>query len=54
MKRRKGSLADRFLRMLMRILPFDFRVDFDSEMEQVFREQRADAERQGKMGLLRL
>ncbi|HLY62685.1 MAG TPA: ABC transporter permease [Terriglobia bacterium] len=54
MKRQKGSLADRSFRTLMRILPFDFRVDFDSEMEQVFRQQRADAERHGHMGLLRL
>lgn len=54
MNRQKGSLADRSFRTLMRILPFDFRVDFDSEMEQVFRQQRADAERHGLMGLLRL
>jgi putative ABC transport system permease protein len=54
MKRTRGSLADRLFRVLMRILPFDFRVDFDSEMEQVFRQQRADAERHGFMELLRL
>src|SRR5690348_8695399 len=54
MDRKHVSLADRFFRMLLRILPFDFRVDFDSEMEQVFREQRVDAERHGFKGLLRL
>jgi len=54
MSREKRSFADRSFRALLRILPFDFRVDFDTEMEQVFREQRMDAEGQGRMGLLRL
>jgi len=50
----RRSLADRAFRALLRVLPFDFRVDFDSEMEEVFRQQRAEAERQGKTGLARL
>ncbi|MHB8656078.1 MAG: ABC transporter permease [Terriglobia bacterium] len=54
MSRENSSFAERSFRALLRILPFDFRVDFDTEMEQVFREQRKDAESQGMMGLLRL
>ncbi len=54
MGQKSRSFADRSFRMLLRILPFDFRVDFDSEMEQVFRDQHSDAARQGRMGLLRL
>ena len=42
-------------RMLLRLLPADFRGDFGSEMEQVFIDQRAEAEREGgKMGVWRL
>jgi putative ABC transport system permease protein len=42
-------------RALLRLLPFDFRSDFGPEMEQVFIEQRAEAERkEGKMGMWRL
>src|SRR5271169_6650884 len=54
MSRENTSMADRAFRALLRILPFDFRVDFDTEMEQVFREQRKDAEGEGRIGLLRL
>jgi putative ABC transport system permease protein len=42
-------------RMLLRLLPAEFRGDFGAEMEQVFAEQRADVARRGdKMGILRL
>src|SRR5215475_10420800 len=42
-------------RMLLRLLPADFRGDFGPEMEQVFADQRAEAERHGdKMGIVRL
>jgi putative ABC transport system permease protein len=42
-------------RMLLRLLPAEFRGDFGPEMEQVFIEQRAEAERrEGKMGMWRL
>jgi putative ABC transport system permease protein len=42
-------------RALLRLLPFDFRSDFGPEMEQVFIEQRVEAERkEGKMGMWRL
>jgi len=35
--------SDRAYRALLRVLPFDFRGDFGDEMQQVFREQRAEA-----------
>ncbi len=42
-------------RLLLRLLPAEFRGDYGAEMEQVFADQRADAERQGdKMGVARL
>ncbi len=47
--------TNRFYRMLLRLLPAEFRGDFGPEMEQVFAEQRAEAARTGdKMGILRL
>ena len=49
-----GPHARRF-RMLLRLLPAEFRGDYGPEMEQVFTEQRAEAERHGdKMGIWRL
>jgi putative ABC transport system permease protein len=49
------SRTTRLYRMLLRLLPFDFRSDFGPEMEQVFAEQRAEAERgAGKVGMWRL
>ena len=49
------SRTTRFYRALLRLLPFDFRSDFGSEMEQVFAEQRAEAARDaGRMGVWRL
>jgi putative ABC transport system permease protein len=45
----------RRFRMLMRLLPAEFRGDYGPEMEQVFADQRAKAARHGdKMGLWRL
>src|SRR4029077_10447343 len=42
-------------RMLLRLLPAEFRGDFGPEMEQVFVEQREEAVREGgKMGIWRL
>src|SRR5207302_6743999 len=42
-------------RMLLRLLPAEFRGDFGPEMEQVFIDQRAEAAREGsKMGVWRL
>ena len=45
--------AKRF-RMLLRLLPADFRGDFGAEMEQVFIDQHAEAEREGRVGVWRL
>ena len=40
---------------LLRLLPFDFRSEFESEMEQTFREQyRYVKHRKGTVGLLAL
>src|SRR5262249_48783727 len=44
----------RFYRMLVRLLPEDFRRAFGQEMEDVFREQQRDVERGGGRGRLRL
>jgi len=51
----KEPLADRMYRALLRLFPFDFRSEFESEMEQTFREQRHYAQRRkGTLGLLAL
>jgi predicted permease len=55
MAQEKQPLSERFYGALLRLFPFDFRSDFGDEMEQTFREQRTEAERQaGRTGLLRL
>src|SRR5271170_1975263 len=49
-----GPHTRRF-RMLLRLLPAEFRGDYGPEMEQVFAEQRAEAEKHGdKIGVWRL
>ncbi|HEY6390802.1 MAG TPA: ABC transporter permease [Bryobacteraceae bacterium] len=51
----KEPLADRLYRALLRLFPFDFRSEFESEMEQTFREQRSHVQRRkGTLGLLAL
>ena len=51
----KEPLADRLYRALLRLFPFDFRSEFESEMEETFREQRHYAKRRkGTLGLLAL
>jgi putative ABC transport system permease protein len=45
MSKRNGSAGDRVYGALLRLLPFDFRSEFGSEMEEVFREQREEAGR---------
>jgi len=47
-------LAKRIFQSLLKLFPFDFRSDFGGEMEEVFDAQRADAERQGRVGIFRL
>src|SRR5271170_6053280 len=55
MNAQNQTLSERFYRALLRLFPFDFRGDFGPEMEQTFREQRLNAQRQsGKIGLFRL
>src|SRR3977135_4359809 len=50
----EGRTTKRF-RMLLRLLPAEFRGDFGPEMEQVFIDQREEAAREGsKMGIWRL
>lgn len=49
------SWADRFYRSLLRLFPFDFRAEYEAEMEAVFREQRTRTqEKRGTIGLLSL
>jgi putative ABC transport system permease protein len=55
MSEQKQAFSERFFRALLRLFPFDFRGDFGPQMEQTFREQRSDTEREaGTIGLLRL
>ena len=55
MSKPKTPLGDRFYGGLLRLLPFDFRSEFGSEMEETFREQRADTGRErGVAALLRM
>src|SRR6266851_4092384 len=55
MESKKPSRATRFYRLLLRLLPFDFRGDFGPEMEEVFQQQQSEAERRGGLrGLSRL
>jgi predicted permease len=50
----RASLSTRFYRLLLRLLPDDFRGTFGEEMESVFHEQVRDAEQGRGPGLLRL
>ena len=55
MKKSRQTWGDRFYRALLRLLPFDFRQEFGDEMEDVFREQRADvSEEKGSSGIVRI
>jgi putative ABC transport system permease protein len=51
----KSQPNNRRFRLLLRLLPAEFRGDYGPEMEQVFAEQRAEAARHGdKIGIWRL
>jgi putative ABC transport system permease protein len=53
----KGTLpfSQKLFRALVRVLPFDFRTNYEGEMEGVFREQQREAEeRGGFLGALKL
>src|SRR5580692_4986388 len=47
--------SQKLFRALVRVLPFDFRTNYEGEMEGVFREQQRDVEeRGGVFGALKL
>jgi predicted permease len=46
------SRRNRVFRALLRLLPFDFRIEHGREMEQVFRTQYAEAREEGTIGAL--
>ena len=51
----RRTISERLYRALLRLLPFDFRDEFGSEMEEVFREQQAAVREERRAGnLLRL
>src|SRR5947208_667133 len=55
MESKSGSRAIHAYRLLLRLLPFDFRGDYGPEMEEVFEQQRSAARRRaGLRGLLKL
>ena len=55
MQKSQEPFGNRFYRALLRVLPFDFRREFGSEMEAVFQEQRADTERRsGTVALMKM
>jgi hypothetical protein len=45
----RRSAGSRIFRSLLRLLPFDFRVEHGREMEQVFRAQRQGARDDGTL-----
>jgi hypothetical protein len=51
---RKRSLSDRVFRFLLGFLPVDFQREFGSEMEDVFRQERSDAHKIGRVRTIRL
>ncbi|MFB3154433.1 MAG: hypothetical protein ACE10I_08170, partial [Candidatus Acidiferrales bacterium] len=55
MMKKDHSYSERLFRALLRLFPFDFRWKHGREMEQAFREQQREEERQGgTMGTLKL
>lgn len=55
MPRDKNSFSNRMFRLLLRLFPADFRGDYGREMQDVFEEQRRDAQKSGgPMGMLKL
>jgi putative ABC transport system permease protein len=55
MEKQTLPFSQRLFRALVRILPFDFRTNYEGEMEGVFREQQREAEeRGGVLGALKL
>ena len=55
MGKQTDTLSQKLFRFLVRLLPFDFRINYQGEMEGVFREQQREvAERGGFLDALRL
>ena len=55
MAKQDNSLSQRFFRLLVRLLPFDFRANYEREMADVFHEQQSEiAQRGGVMDFLKL
>jgi putative ABC transport system permease protein len=55
MDKENDSFSQRLFRFLVHLLPFDFRINYEGEMEGVFREQQREvAERGGLLDALRL
>jgi predicted permease len=55
MEKQTMPFSQRLFRALVRVLPFDFRTNYEGEMEGVFREQQREAEeRGGVLGALKL
>src|SRR5579862_9435162 len=51
----RPPLADRLYQTVLRVLPADFRSQFGDDMEEVFRDQRANVRREGGLaGLARM
>ncbi len=51
---KQRTRPNRLFRGLLKLFPFEFRGDYGEEMEQVFREQHADAEKHGRIGVWKL
>ncbi len=47
MEKQKLPFSQRLFRALVRVLPFDFRINYEGEMEGVFKEQQREAEERG-------
>src|SRR6266436_2676544 len=47
MRKQNASFSQRLFRFLVRLLPFDFRINYEGEMESVFREQQREVEERG-------
>ncbi len=55
MAEEKPRISDRLFRMVLAVLPADFRGNYGGEMQRVFREQRLEAEEKGGFaGILKL
>src|SRR6185437_9295437 len=47
MEKQTLSFSQKLFRALVRVLPFDFRMNYEGEMEGVFREQQREVEERG-------